>query len=271
MTDPLLRYFPQLATVDLKSTDTKLYGVLCSFAFFSAIFAVTYLASTPFYTFKNVLRGKDKILWCGSTVRVVYAFSVCSIGTYHLFLDGTVTKDVVHGTTTLSMLSSYFTVAYYCYDFMEIFAKYALYGFIDRSVFIHHVFAIFLLASILHYEKAHFALMMAMLENAPLGFRQINWMLIKAGFRHTMLQKLIKKIGTLCLYCRTINELYGVYVFYSNWDHIWANMPQPVFWSLAIANGFMLFVLTPYWTFTSLLKLQTPSYATGNDHGGKRD
>ena len=182
MTDPLLRYFPQLATVDLKSTDTKLYGVLCSFAFFSAVFAVTYLASTPFYTFKNVLRGKEKILWCGSTVRVVYAFSVSSIGTYHLFLDGTVTKDVAHGTTTLLMLSNYFVVAYYCYDFMEIFAKYTLYGFIDMSVFIHHVFSIFFFGLILHYEKPHFALMLGMLENAPLGFRQINWMLIKSWF-----------------------------------------------------------------------------------------
>ena len=150
--------------------------------FSQPIFAVTYLASTPFYTFKNVLRGKDKIIWCGSPVRAVFAFSVCSISVYHLFLDGTVTKDVAHGTTTLSMLGSYFIVAYYCFDFMEIFAKYALYGFIDMSVFIHHVISIFYYGLILHYEKAHFALMLGMLENAPLGFRQINWMLIKRWF-----------------------------------------------------------------------------------------
>ena len=271
MTDPLLRYFPQLATVDLKSTDTKLYGVLCSFAFFSAIFAVTYLASTPFYTFKNVLRGKDKILWCGTTVRVVYGFSVSAISAYYIFLDDSVMKDVVHATTTLSMLSIYFVVAYYCYDFMEIFAKYTLFGFLDRSVFIHHVFSIILFASILHYDKGHSALMIGMLENAPLGFKQINWMLIKAGLLHTIPQRLINSIGNFFLYCRTLNELYGIYVIYSNWDHMWTNMPQPVFWGLTCTNG-LVFVLTPYWIFISLQRrLQTPSSVTGNDHGGKRD
>ena len=260
MTDPLLRYFPQLATVDLKSTDTKLYGVFCSFAFFSAIFAVTYLASTPFYTFKNVLRGKNKILWCGTTVRAVFAFSVSSIGTYHLFLDGTVTKDVAHGTTTLSMLGSYFIFAYYCFDFMEIFAVYTLFGFINMSIFIHHVCSIIFYGTILHYDKAHFALMLGMLENVPLGFKQINWMLMKAGFHHTILQKLMKSFRTFFLYCRTIIELYGAYMFYTKWDYAWENVPQPVFWAVAISNGAMLFVLTPYWIITSIQTSDTLIY-----------
>ena len=271
MTDPLLRYFPQLATVDLESTDTKLYGVLCSFAFFSAIFAVTYLASTPFYTFKNVLQGKDKILWSGMTVRAVYAFSVSSMAAYHLFLDGTVMKDVVHATTTLSMLSSYFVVGYYCFDFVPLFANYTLYGFIDMSIFVHHVFSICLYGSILHYGKGHSALMIGMLDNAPLGFKQINWMLIKAGFGHTILQKLIINIGNFLLYCRTLNELYGAYVIYSNWDHMWANMPQPVFWTLASTNGAMLFVLTPYWSITSLSRRKTKTLIWKRLHSWRKE
>ena len=255
MTDPLIRCFPHLATVDLWSTGTKLFAILGSLAFFSIVFVLSYFASSKFHTFKNVLSAKEKVFWCLAFVRGVFGIYSVVIGSYYMSFDDTLKKDVVNARTPLSAISIYFSSGFFTFECLALFTSNVIFRFFDKYLFIHHILS-FLNSVVASYcNKAYFFAMFGLLLESTTPFTCLCWMLLKADLAHTLLWKLNQFVLVHLFHCRTMVEAYLMLISYYQWDTIWSDMPLPTFLCLYIQLPLLLFFLTPYWTYKKTLQL----------------
>ena len=255
-TDPLVQYFPQLGTLDLGSTDTKLFTIFSTLAFFSVVFVLSYFASFTFHTFKNVLNTKEKVFWCLGFVRGVFGISSLAIGSYYLIFDDALKKDVVHGYTTFSVLAVYYSVGFFIFECLALYLSNIVFRFFDKFLFVHHTLSL-LGFSVVTYNvtKANFFAVIGLVLEGSTPFTCLCWMLLKADLAHTLLWKLNQIVLVHFFHCRTMIEVYLVFISYYQWDTIWSDMPLSIFLCLYIQLPVQLFFLTPYWTYKKTQQL----------------
>lgn len=258
MADPLVRYFPELAKVDVESFDTKFYTILITLGFFSAIFIVSYFFSFSFHTFKNVLRTKEKIFWCLAFVRGMFGISCIIVGSYYLIFDDTLKKDVVHAKTTLSVLATYYGVGFFIFECIALYTSNVVFRFFDKPLFIHHTLSLTGYCIAAYYLKGNFFAVAGVILEGTTPFTCLCWMLLKADLAHTKLWKFNQIVLVHLFHCRTIVEAYLLFISYYQWDTIWSDMPTPFFCCLYVQNIIQLFLLTPYWTYKKTQQLMKP-------------
>ena len=258
MADPLVQLFPQLATLDIESPETKFYTILFSLFFFLVIFILSYLASFTFHTFKNVLRTKEKVFWCMAFVRGVFGVSCTVVGFYYLALDDTLKRDVVNAKTTWSTLNIYYAVGFFLFECVALYTSNIVFGFFDKFLFIHHTLSLTGSFVTAYYVKAGYFAIIGMFLEFSTPFTCLCWMLLKVGLADTYLWKLNQIILVHLFHCRSVIEGYLVFVSYYQWNIIVTEMPGPLFWCLYTQLPIQLFFLTPYWTYKKTQQLMKP-------------
>jgi len=96
-------------------TDVKAKITLLVFLFFCAVYVLSTFISPLILTYKN-LRMKEKIFWNLAIVRGVYGFFCIFMGTWAIFIDTELVKDVVFATTPLSNLAMSTTVGFFLFE-----------------------------------------------------------------------------------------------------------------------------------------------------------
>lgn len=255
MGDPLVRYFPQLGTMDLESTETKVYTILYTIAFFTIVFFLSFLGSFTFHTFKNVLRPKEKIFWCLAFVRGVFGIFSSIVGIYYLVFDDTLKKDIVNAKTALSVLSIYVTVGFFVFECLALYVSNIVFRFFDKFLFLHHTLSLLAYSVATYYVKGGFFAATGLVLEGSTPFTCLCWMLLKADLAHTRLWTINQMILVHIFHCRSMVETYFVFITYYQWDTVWAEMPPTLFWCVYIQLPLQLLLLTPYWTYKKTQQL----------------
>ena len=258
MDDPLVKLYPPISKLNLESQEVKLYTLLYTFLLFSIIFTISYFISSFFYTFKKILRTKEKIFWSLAFVRATFGFTCLPIGLYYLSVNDALQKDVVNSTTVLSTMAIYYSVGFFIFECTALYGTNIIFRFFDPFLFAHHTLSLFGYCIVTYYGKGHFFAVAGLVLEGTTPFTCLCWMLLKAEWAHTRVWKLNQFILVHLFHCRTMVETYFCFISYFQWQTIWSQMPSPMFYSLYIQLSLQLFLLTPYWTYKKTQQMMNP-------------
>ena len=258
MKDPLVFLYPPLSSIDVTSSEVKLYTLIITFISFTAIFFLSYFLSFSFATFKG-LRTKEKVFWCLAFVRGIFGVNCTLIGLWYLAVDEVLKENVVHSTTTTSHIAIYYCVGFFIFECFFLYSSNIIFRTFDPALFAHHTLALIGYSIAMYYNnKVHFFAVVGLLEEMSTPFTCLCWMLLKAKMTSSIIWKTNQLILIHLFHCRTMLEGYFFYMTYWQWDIVWNEMPLPLFLCLYIQVSLQFFILTPYWTYKKTNQLFDP-------------
>lgn len=255
--DPLLYFFPSLSEVDVDSPIVRLIVVFSTFVFFTVVFFLAFLLSFNLYTFKHVLSKKDKIFWCLAMVRAVYGVTSTSLGAWYLFVDDSLRKSILYSHTVTSELAINYTVGFFLFECMALYASNVLFRTFDPFLCTHHTLSLLGYSTSLYYQNGHFFAMIALTLEMSTPFSCLCWVLIKCKLANTLLWKANQFFLVHLFHGRSFIEAYCYYMSYWQYSEM-MQAPLPVLIFLYFPLTIQFIILTPYWTWKKTQQLLKP-------------
>ena len=249
-------------------TDVKAKITLLVFLFFCAVYVLSTFISPVILTYKN-LRMKEKIFWNLAIVRGVYGFFCIFMGTWAIFIDTELVKDVVFSTTPLSNLAMSTTVGFFLFEVAMITWSDIYYRQFNFLLNLHHWISLIGYAVILYIGSSHYFGTRGLILEMSTPFSCLCWTLLKADLAHSKLWKINQYVLVHAFHLRSVMECSVWYVTYIHWERIWSAMPMLMFCILYTQLFLVTFVMTPYWTYKKTAQLINPvdwNFEDSNKH-----
>lgn len=248
---------PSLAEIDFKQSHVKLAFIVGSFVFFSGIYLVSTVISAMTETYRN-LRTKEKIFWHLAIVRAIYGIFCIIVGTWAVFFDTELQKDVSLATTPTSHIAMTTTVGFFVFECSMIMWSDIYYKQFNVLLNLHHWLALVAYTLVVYYDSTHYFGCRGLTLEMTTPFSCLCWTLLKADMAQSLLWKANQYLLVHMFHLRSVVECHMWYVSYIFWDRIWSAMPTPIFISLYLQLVLVTFVMTPYWTYKKTAQMITP-------------
>ena len=255
--DPMLYLFPSLSRVDVDSPRIRLAVIVSTFVFFSAVFLVAYLLSFNLYTFKHVLRKKEKVFWCLSSVRALFGLTSTSLGAWYLFVDDTLQRDVLNSHTVTSELSVSYAVGFFLFECSALYASNIAFRNFDPFLFTHHTLCLAAYVVGLYYQNGHFFATVGLILEMSTPFTCLCWVMIKCKLANSLLWKANQFLLVHLFHGRSFVEAYCFYLSLKQY-RVMMQAPIAVLFVLYVPLTIQFFILTPYWTWKKTQQLLKP-------------
>ena len=257
--DPVVYFFPSVATWDMHTLNTKLSVIVTTFAVATVVFLLSYIASYKLVTtFRSRLRTKEKVFWCLAFVRAIFGFIASFFGAWYLAFDDTLQRDVVYGHSQSSFLAVYISVGFFIFECLMLFGSNIIFRNFDPFLAMHHTLSLVGFSVCTYYGNTHFFAVVGMLLEMTTPFTCFCWMLLKANKADLFIWQFNQLVLVHLFHCRTTLEGFFFYKSYYQWSNIVDNMPLPLKILLYTQLSLQFFILTPYWTYKKMGQLYTP-------------
>jgi len=248
---------PSLAAADYKKMSVKLTFIVASLLTFTALFAAAAAASQMFRTYRN-LRMKEKVFWNLAVVRGTYGIFCITVGTWAIFVDTELVKDVVFATTPTSYFAMTVTVGFFIFECSALtFSDY----YFKQSNFLlnlHHWVSLVAYSTLIYLESTHFFGTRGLILEMSTPFSCLCWTLLKADMAHSFIWKANQFLLVHTFHLRSVVECGMWYFTYLHWDRIWSAMPAAMFALFYTQLVLVTFIMTPYWTMKKTQQLINP-------------
>ncbi|KAL4226779.1 glutamate reuptake [Mactra antiquata] len=243
------------ANFELRSVQFKFIGA--SFAFFSLVYLASMILSSTLKTYRN-LRTKEKIFWHLAIVRGVYGVFCIIIGTWALFIDTELVKDVVYATTPTSHFAMTTTVGFFIFECAMILWSDIYYKTFNMLLNLHHWLSLVGYSLLIYLGSTHFFGTRGLILEMSTPFSCLCWTLLKADLANSFFWKANQFILVHAFHLRSVMEFNMWYLTYQHWDRIWEAMPTAMFVPLYLQLVLVTFLMTPYWTYKKTVQMINP-------------
>ena len=259
-TDPLVHLFPSLGELDITnaSIGLKLWIVGLDLFVNVALFVFSYLLFLTFATFRSKLRSKEKVFWCLGFIRAIYGFVGFFFGFWYVALDDALHKDVVNAMTVSSFVSLHIFIGFFVFENAALLLSNVIFRSFDPFLSLHHGLSLLGGSMVAVLGKGHYFSMVGLLLEMTTPFSCFCWMLLKANKAHLFVWKVNQFVLVHLFHCRTTVEGYTIFVIYSQWENMSANMPGLICVFLYLQLALQFTILTPYWTYKKMMQLFNP-------------
>ena len=248
---------PGLAEIDYSGSSTRLSLIGLSYLFYSAVFLVSLSVSSLIRTYRN-LTGKEKVFWHLAIVRGCYGFFCIAVGTWAIFYDQELQKDVVFSTSPTSYFALTVTIGFFIFECSMLLVMDIYYKQFNILLNIHHWLALVGYSLIMIFNSTHYFGTNGLILEMSTPFSCLCWTLLKAGKAHTLLWKANQFFLVHTFHLRSVVECYLWYRTYQHWDYIWTAMPGTMFVILYTQLVLVTCVMTPYWTYKKTVQMINP-------------
>lgn len=241
------------------SWDYRLQLIGLGFGFYAGIFLLSHLLSVALCRTYNSLATKEKVFWNLAATRAVFGIQSTIAGLRALTEDSALTRDRVRGQEDWSWFNVLTATGFFVFENVALHTSSVVFRSFDLPLATHHFFALSgYAASVVWDSLGHFLSMVTLLLEMSTPFTCISWMLLKAGWAHTLFWKANQWVMIHTFHCRMVLTYYMWWVTLTNWGEMTTHVaPVPLvifFTGLAL----LTFIINPIWTHKKTMQLLNP-------------
>ncbi|KAK7089807.1 protein CLN8-like [Littorina saxatilis] len=250
-------FHPTLAKLDYTQTSVKFKLIGASVLVWASIYTLSAILASFVSTYSR-LKVKEKVFWNLAVVRASFGFFCTAVGSWAIFTQTAMDKDVVFGTTPTSYFSLCITVGFFLFECSALTISDVIFKSFSFLLNLHHWLSLVGYCLVIYTGAAHcFACKGLILEmSTPLS--ALCWTLLKAGKERSFVWKANQFLLVHTFHLRSVVECMFWYITYHNWNTIWGTMPMSVFLALYVQLTLVSLVMTPYWTYKKTVQMINP-------------
>ncbi|KAJ8341907.1 hypothetical protein SKAU_G00341980 [Synaphobranchus kaupii] len=229
------------------------------FAFYGSVFLLCHVLSARcFHTYRS-LRAKEKVFWDLAATRAVFGVQSTVAGLRVLTEDTALSADKVAGQEAWSWFTILTATGFFLFENIALHASSVAFRTFDLPLATHHFFALAGFAGAVVWDSlGHFLPMVVLLLEMSTPFTCISWMLLKAGWAHSLFWKANQWVMIHMFHCRMVVTYYMWWVSWCHWDDINLHVVLPQ--RLLFFSGLVLLtvLINPIWTHKKTMQLLNP-------------
>lgn len=248
----------QLSTEYL-SWEHRLQLIGLGFGFYTAVFLLCHILSAGLSSTYKSLLAKEKVFWNLAATRAVFGIQSTIAGLRALTEDSALFRDRVRGQEDWSWFHVLTATGFFVFENVAFHASSLVFWSFDLPLATHHFFALSgYVGAVVWDSLGHFLPMVTLLLEMSTPFTCISWMLLKAGWAHTLFWKANQWVMIHMFHCRMVLTYYMWYFSCTHWGEITAHvvLPHRVLFFTGLA--LLTFIINPIWTHKKTMQLLNP-------------
>lgn len=241
------------------SWEYRLQLIAAGFGFYTVVFLLSHILSVGLSRTYNSLLAKEKVFWNLAATRGVFGLQSTVAGLRTLTEDSMIFRDRVNGQEDWSWFHVLTATGFFVFENVALHSSSVVFRSFDLPLATHHFFALAGYAGAVVWDTTgHFLPMVTLLMEMSTPFTCISWMLLKAGYAHTLFWKANQWVMIHMFHCRMVLSYYMWHFTCTHWAEINASVSLPQ--RLLFFPGLVLltFVLNPIWTHKKTMQLLNP-------------
>ncbi|XP_074547380.1 protein CLN8 [Halichoeres trimaculatus] len=241
------------------SWDYRFQLVGLGFAFYTAIFLLSHLLSLAVSRTYNSLLAKEKVFWNLAATRAVFGIQSSVAGLRALTEDSALFKDRVRGQEDWSWFNVLTATGFFVFENVALHTSSVVFRSFDLPLATHHFFALSGYAGAVVWDSlGHFLPMVTLLLEMSTPFTCISWMLLKAGWAHTLFWKANQWVMIHTFHCRMVLTYYMWWITLTNWEELITHVALPPILLFFIGLALLTLIINPIWTHKKTMQLLNP-------------
>uniref|UniRef100_A0A8C6Q047 CLN8 transmembrane ER and ERGIC protein n=4 Tax=Nothobranchius TaxID=28779 RepID=A0A8C6Q047_NOTFU len=241
------------------SWDYRLQLIGLGFGFYTAVFLLSHLLSVISSCTYNSLQAKEKVFWDLAATRAVFGIQSSVAGLRALTEESALNTDRARGQEDWSWFHVLTATGFFVFENIALHTSNVMFRSFDLPLATHHFFALSGFAGAVVWDsQGHFLGMVTLLLEISTPFTCISWMLLKAGWAHTLFWRANQWVMIHMFHCRMVLTYYMWWVSATHWKEINTHVALPQ--RLIFFSGLTLltFILNPVWTHKKTMQLLNP-------------
>ncbi|XP_026165683.1 protein CLN8 isoform X2 [Mastacembelus armatus] len=256
--DQKISPLPQ-SSAEYFSWDLRLQLIGLGFGFYAAVFLLSHLLSVALFHTYNSLPAKEKVFWNLAATRAVFGIQSTVAGLRALTEDSLLFTDRVRGQENWSWFNVLTATGFFVFENVALHASNVLFWTLDLPLAAHHFFALSGYAGAVVWDSlGHFLPMVVLLLEMSTPFTCISWMLLKAGWAHTLFWKANQWVMIHMFHCRMVLTYYIWWVTLTHWEEINTHVALPPRLVFFIGLALLTLIINPIWTHKKTMQLLNP-------------
>lgn len=241
------------------SWDYRFQLVGLGFAFYTAIFVLSHLLSLALSRTYNSLLAKEKVFWNLAATRAVFGIQSSVAGLRALTEDSVLFKDRVKGQEDWSWFNILTATGFFVFENVALHTSSVVFRSFDLPLATHHFFALLGYAGAVVWDSlGHYLPMVTLLLEMSTPFTCISWILLKAGWAHTLFWKANQWVMIHAFHCRMVLTYYMWWITVTNWAELIAHVALPQLLLFITGLALLTFIINPIWTHKKTMQLLNP-------------
>lgn len=241
------------------SWDYRLQLISLGFAFYSAIFLLSHLLSWALSKTYNSLPAKEQVFWNLAATRAVFGIQSSVAGLRALTEDSLLFRDRVRGQENWSWFNVLTATGFFLFENIALHSSSVVFRTFDLPLATHHFFALSgYVGAVVWDSLGHFLPMVTLLLEMSTPFTCISWMLLKAGWAHTLFWKANQWVMIHMFHCRMVITYFMWWVTVTHWQELFAHEALPPLLLFLIGLALLTFLINPIWTHKKTMQLLNP-------------
>ncbi|XP_060918711.1 protein CLN8 [Labrus mixtus] len=239
--------------------DYRLQLIGLGFAFYVAIFLLSHLLSLAVSCTYNSLLAKEQVFWNLAATRAVFGIQSTIAGLRALTQDSMLFRDRVRGQEDWSWFNVLTATGFFVFENVALHTSSVVFRSFDLPLATHHFFALSGYAGAVVYDSlGHFLPMVTLLLEMSTPFTCVSWMLLKAGWAHTLFWKANQWVMIHTFHCRMVLTYYMWWVAVTHWRDLTNHVALPQLLVFFTGLALLTFIINPIWTHKKTMQLLNP-------------
>nr|XP_020470246.1 protein CLN8 isoform X2 [Monopterus albus] len=248
-----------LPSAEYFSLDYRLQLIGIGFGFYAATFFLSHLLSIALSCTYNSLLAKEKVFWNLAATRAVFGIQSTVAGLWALTGDSVLNRDRLRGQEDWSWFNILTATGFFMFENLAFHASSVVFWSFDLPLATHHFFALSGYAGAVVWDSlGHFLPMVTLLLEMSTPFTCISWMLLKAGWAHTLFWRVNQWVMIHMFHCRMVLTYYMWWVSLTNWGELNTHMALPPRLLYFTGLALLTFIINPIWTHKKTMQLLNP-------------
>ncbi|KAM6912545.1 protein CLN8 [Xenentodon cancila] len=250
--------FPQPSAAYF-SWDYRLQLIGLGFGVYSSIFLLSHLISLALSRTYKALPAKEKVFWNLAATRAAFGIQSSVAGFRALTEDSALSRHRVRGQEDWSWFHLLTATGFFVFENVALHVSNVIFRSFDLPLATHHFFALSGFAGAVVWDsQGHYLAMVTLLLEMSTPFTCISWMLLKAGWAHTLFWRANQWVMIHMFHCRMVLTYYMWWVAVTHWEEL--NTYVALSQRLLFFSGLALltFIINPIWTHKKTMQLVNP-------------
>uniref|UniRef100_A0A1A7YM21 Ceroid-lipofuscinosis, neuronal 8 n=1 Tax=Iconisemion striatum TaxID=60296 RepID=A0A1A7YM21_9TELE len=241
------------------SWDYRLQLIGLGFGFYTAVFLLSHLLSVILFRTYNSLQAKEKVFWNLAATRAVFGIQSSVAGLRALTEESALYKDRARGQEDWSWFHILTATGFFMFENVALHSSNVVFRSFDLPLATHHFFALSGFAGAVVWDsQGHFLAMVTLLLEMSTPFTCISWMLLKAGWAHTLFWRANQWVMIHMFHCRMVLTYYMWWVSVTHWEEINTHVALPQRLIFFSGLALLTLIINPVWTHKKTMQLLNP-------------
>ncbi|XP_062863753.1 protein CLN8 [Trichomycterus rosablanca] len=245
--------------LDYSSWTLRVQLTCLGFVFYSVVFLLSHFLSVLLSRTYRDLSAREKVFWALAAARAVFGVQGAAAGLRALMEDGPLFADKVLGQAGWSWFNVLTSCGFFVFENLALHGSNAVFRTFDPALAVHHAFALAGYAGTVVWEEmGHFLPMVTLLLEMSTPFTCVSWMLLKAGWSHTLFWRMNQWMMIHMFHCRMVLTYYMWWVSWCHWEGLCTHVALPQLLIFFTGLALLTLVLNPVWTHKKTMQLLNP-------------